>query len=430
MVAEMTKDKLNIISSYLNNNRGIALITVMVLSTVLSLGAASFFVKSSQEAGMIKDRIDSTQALYAAEAAVEWAKYQLKNPDWWDEDGWTDEVSLLGEGDNLATTQVDFSYDGVKGTIVATGNFGNEQRRIVLELAPDTSGSNRSPFEKAVCSCNDLDITGNAATDSYSSSLGAYDAQPPRDNGHIGSNGDIQLNGNATIRGNVEGNGSLSGGSNNQITGDVTVGEDISNYNGSIGGTSNEYYGFDGDVCPCSAFGLDAAIAGAQNNNDNSQVDPRYLSGTDFSISGKKSTTLTAGTYYFTRFQITGQAKVNIDGEVIIYLDTGAEVSISGNGVSNSSDNAANLRIYTDTTSQVKITGNGDFSGAIFAPNSYQVKVSGNGDIYGAIVGNNVQLSGNGDIHYDEDAAAESDLPTSGPEEVGVDVISWREVNI
>lgn len=65
----------------------------------------------------------------------------------------------------------------------------------------------------------------------------------------------------------------------------------------------------------------------------------------------------------------------------------------------------------------VNITGSSAFKGTIFAPKS-TVNVAGSGELFGAVKGRSIEVSGSGDIHYDE-ALMESTIDTDSGESGG-----------
>ena len=69
----------------------------------------------------------------------------------------------------------------------------------------------------------------------------------------------------------------------------------------------------------------------------------------------------------------------------------------------------------------VEVSGANDSYVNIYAPGA-NVEVTGSGSIYGAVRGKEVNMSGSGDIHYDE-ALLDVDPQNSG----GYGVISWKQ---
>jgi cytoskeletal protein CcmA (bactofilin family) len=123
-------------------------------------------------------------------------------------------------------------------------------------------------------------------------------------------------------------------------------------------------------------------------------------------------------------------AKININGEVVIYLDNEDQLKLRGNAMLNSDDNAANLRIYAyhdhdHQHGQVEIKDNASLSAVVYAPNA-KVKIKDNAQIYGAIAGGTIKIEDSPDVHYDEHIRTKlSDVPT---DEVEMIVQNWHEM--
>ena len=113
----------------------------------------------------------------------------------------------------------------------------------------------------------------------------------------------------------------------------------------------------------------------------------------------KGTTTLAAGTYHYTSLSISATGALATTGEVTIYV-SGA-IDLGGGGVAGASSIPSNLKIYSTGSVDVHVTGNSAMYAVIYAPNS-SIELGGTGDIYGAVVGQVLNVSGNGAIHYDE----------------------------
>jgi hypothetical protein len=130
----MIKNVSRKLASNINNKRGMAFITVLMVSTMLSLGAAAYFAKSSQEAGIVQTRINSTQGLYAAESAVEWAKYQLTDADNW-LTSWEADISVPGVDTPI---KVEYTYLTAESGVITTTAFdatGVPLRKIEVQVS-------------------------------------------------------------------------------------------------------------------------------------------------------------------------------------------------------------------------------------------------------------------------------------------------------
>jgi hypothetical protein len=113
-----------------------------------------------------------------------------------------------------------------------------------------------------------------------------------------------------------------------------------------------------------------------------------------------------SGNYYFNDLRITGQSTLTVAGPTVICL-TG-DLDTSGGDVINSTEDPTNLQIYMTGGSAV-LTASVDWYGLLYAPNTI-VTVNGTGDIYGAIVGQEVEVAGTSDIHFDTSLAVSDQI--------------------
>jgi hypothetical protein len=96
-------------------------------------------------------------------------------------------------------------------------------------------------------------------------------------------------------------------------------------------------------------------------------------------------------------------------------------ITISGQGILNSTLIPMDLQITYGGTGTISIKGQGASYAVVDAPNA-TLNVSGNGDFFGRLVGSTINYSGNGKFHFD---AASALAPKSN---AGYQLISFREV--
>lgn len=266
---------------------------------------------------------------------------------------------------------------------VATAAVGNVQRVAGVVLAREQS----SLFADALFGRSHVRMNGNARTDSYDASLGAYGGANVFKTGNVRSNGDIDLIGNALVQGDA-----------------------ISGPKGSVGTKGN------------------AGVTGLSEPADREKELPPVVvpagavSLGKLKLTGKHTQTLTSGTYVASELDIGGNAQLIIDasaGPVNLYV-TG-EISLGGNGVANASGQPKNFNLVQVGGADVDMTGNTDFVGTVYAPDS-ELEVKGNGDIYGAIIAASVDLVGNADVHFDQSLRTIGNVP--GPMRV---LAQWRQ---
>ncbi len=404
-VSKMRKDILSKLVAPVKGNQGIAFVTMLVVSTVLSMGAAAYFVQSAQEAGTIQNRVDSTQALYAAETAIEYAKYQLKT----DETKWSNWTTQTVDSPGVDTpTQVDFTYDAGlnKGIIIATAFDANgvPLRKIKVEVGKGNSYNDpetKTTFAKAACSCEGgVTISGSSGgggmgggmggggggiiVDSYLSSEGGYSvggcSDHDQENGDIGANtwvdisagkiygdvtalgdytasgssskvyhdvtvdGSIVLDNRAIIYGNADVQLDYTGNYRTKLYGDLTYGGTYSL------GSQAHIYGAKIQQNPNQNFpedicpcdlDLSGMIEYTRTNNDNSQIDPAYL----FDMDGDGN---------FTDFKIAGNDVYELPGGVYNFSSF---VATGNSHVDVTQEVVVYLDTINDPTAELKIAG-------------------------------------------------------------------------
>ncbi|MFQ5805135.1 MAG: pilus assembly protein TadG-related protein [Phycisphaerae bacterium] len=224
---------------------------------------------------------------------------------------------------------------------------------------------------------------GNVFTDSYDSQDGAYGA------GNVHPNGDICSCQNIYLQGDVD------------IHGDAMYGE---GYSLMTEGSAYEVWGVAGEQ-RCGDFVPSFDMETASRENDNVTIgltdrghDPFRGSPWDLVLNGNDNLTLAGGTYYFTSVSMAGQATLTIAGPTTIYISGPAE--FSGGGLTNVSQNPADLLIYSTGATMI-LSGSAGFYGAVIAP-STDIALVGTGDYYGTILGRTLDMDGTANLHVDE----------------------------
>lgn len=356
------------------HERGAVVLVYGALIGLVIVGA-SVAATALAEHRLAQRTVNETQAFYHAEAGLDNAIVQLRaDPDYTG----TTYAPLYDAGGNE-----------IGGYSITVTDIGNNQREItVLGEYPEndpavswyaantveaTATVGEAPlFTMAAFGDSEVEFTGNGFVDSYDSRNGPYGGANVGSNGDVGTNstGDsqLELSGNAEVRGDAFIGPGGDPHTVVEITGNATLQGQVDN--------------------------LDAAKA------MNAVEVPGGLTNLgDLSVSGNNTVTLAAGTYYYDDISVSGNGNLVFTGAVTLYAS--GQVSVSGNGITTASNLPTNLVIYVENPDDVTISGNGDFYGAIYAPLS-DINVSGNGDMFGALIGEEVEVSGNGDVHYDE----------------------------
>jgi hypothetical protein len=301
---------------------------------------------------------------------------------WWDRDT----ATFTGGTANVNAAKV---------KVVRAKGSGNPVR---LFFAPvlgrdeiDISASAVAMYEHSLCGplvgIEWVDVPGGPTTDSFRSNEGSYAGQAPRQNGSICSDGPIALDGNPI----VNGDGNPGRGQQTTLSGSSIL----------TGNTSPRLRPLnmpDVDASPYEFNNDNATLPYIQKGN--SLVSPIDSDG-NFLIDAGKTYDMPPGTYYFNDMTLTGKSTLNITGPTTIYL-TG-NLDTSGGYLINTTAIASNLEILMQggPGSTAIVTSASDLYAVVYAPQTY-VETRGGADFFGAVVGQTLYVTGDGDIHYDE----------------------------
>jgi hypothetical protein len=116
-----------------------------------------------------------------------------------------------------------------------------------------------------------------------------------------------------------------------------------------------------------------------------------------------------AGIYDVNSFTMMGTSQIVIDDGPVIINVAGVDssgnplanpVTITGNGILNTSFVSTDLQIVYGGTGEVKLAGGDNTSAVVYAPNATS-SITGSADLYGAIIVHELTESGGASIHYD-----------------------------
>jgi hypothetical protein len=224
--------------------------------------------------------------------------------------------------------------------------------------------------------------------------------------GRVYGDGNVAFGGTMTVgsSGAVGDAAYLSKSANN---GTIEPGHFQNNLNESFSSASAPYTNGASLVAPAGPIGGTnyTWVAGNTNNY--------YYSG-DFQLSGGQSMIVTSAVTLYVK------GSVNISGSGFIYLTPNASLTlyiygpsaqISGSGVVNGSQNAANFSLIgLPTLTSGNYSGSSKFIGTVYAPNA-DWTLSGSAGAYGAVVANSFNLSGGMNLHYDEGLSSKGKAP-------------------
>jgi hypothetical protein len=389
---------------------------------IMSLGITSFLLAAGAtllmrglaETGVSQRARDQHLAFQMAEAGIDRSLFDLETP------SVADDILT----DTLATMNSDFSITSSvpsgdlvivqsRGTVRPIGTPGSEIRDVeaVIERTPE------SVFQFALFGSELVNIGGSTITDSYDSSLGLYGSQTPGDEGDVGTN--ATTNDGLTTGITVEGTTLV-------VNGQMVVGPEVTDFTDVVQGNVNDDF-ITGDppyVSQPREFpmpddltapppGCETVIPPKDGNTITLQTGVDYCPIGDLTINGGE------------RFTANGPVKIYLAGTLIV---TGnAQIGVE----TNPSYMAFLIASSGGATFEGTLTGSSEFWGTMYGPHA-TISISGNADIYGSIIAENVDLSGEAQIHYDE-SLGNCDVPTPPPScdisnLFSTEVVAWRDL--
>lgn len=300
------------------------------------------------------------------------------------------------------------------------------QVRTAIEYGPG------SAFDYGLFSDQPLDSSSNLQTDSYDSSLGRYgeDEDNVGSEGHIGSNGDIRLWSAST---HVRGNATPGHGDPPHTL------------------TKHNNADVDGSTAPASQTVLlpePVYTVPSEDDSDNEQLSDHIVSGPDgdeltvssnltvpegadlfvfssMTVNSAKTFTLSKDTeiYITSSLLLKSNATIDLAGHALtIYLEGDFTMSSNSRIENTGRPEDFHLVVRGDESTVTK-NSNTDLTGVVYAPTA-RVELNSNFDLFGSVVGGEVGLDSNLDLHYDVSLA---DLTADWIQvPVGLAVTRWR----
>lgn len=387
-------DKFNfILKKEKAKEKGMALVLSLVVIIVLTILGTALLLRSVTASKNTEIFLNSTRAFWLAEAGVQRVLWELNSGYW---SGWTTSGNNASLQTNWGTSGdydvTVFDYAGSNPRVEVTGYFPSRTAaQPILRRVSAVLGKSGTVFNYAAFGGTSIKLKGKGTTDSYDSSQGPYGDPNVGSEGDVGTNGDVGISG-----GNAYVDGDASTGPDGTFDDETKVSGDITHENNEVMPPVSvpSYLSSLG-----TSGGINSTVTIPSGNYKYSSVN---LSSTDVvTIVGPAEIYLTGST----SITVTGQAEVVVDaastGPVTIYFD--GDVNLAGQGITNETQTPSELILYgTSGNSQdINITGQTDFYGAFYAPDA-EMKLSGDGALYGSFIGDEVEVSGQGGVHYDE----------------------------
>jgi hypothetical protein len=395
-----------------HRRRGVASLLAMLYLVVFAALALGFYATTNVASQLSANERRGVEAQYAVDSGIQLLRYHLNAVNIPGgltsiqafEELYTQLAARLEPTGNLnglklgyrastATVPGEIRIPDRPTDVIALTPGGPGFRAVITDASPNISvkftSSNRSatgavgaaravkltfqraPKPYALVGINSLTLSGNAYTDSYDASKGAYDPTKARAAGSIGSNGNIKLTDYVKINGDVR----------YGKTSTVTVASTV-----TVKGMAAPV------TTPIAYPSVTLPPAGT------------YTDLGDVNMSGGTST-MGGGTYVINNLTLGGTAKITWTGPVKLYIKS--SYNVSGGVVINTYQNLPfNRQLYfLPTCTTATWSGTNVCVGDLYAPDTSFV-VSGSVEKLGRIIAKSIDNSSSGGMHYDESLPA------------------------
>jgi type II secretory pathway pseudopilin PulG len=409
------------------NQKGMALVTILVLLILLSLIGSTALFSSNTGKKISANYRYAADALQNADAGIADAARQILNKTivgngqtGWNHSGTTTgfansyTVSYVTRTDNGGARTI--AYDGtgkpyyqIDSVGYSSGANGVEKKiRVVIQLKH--SGST---FDSGIFGDEWVALKGQGYVDSFDSNAGAWTAEGARRNGHVGTN--------------AKGSGVINLIGQSDIYGNAIVGP---------GGT----------ITDVTTSGQAEVLGEKTVASEKKDMTPKQDPGGGIPLTLSGTMTIPGGEYRVSSVQLSGQNTVTINGNVTLYVDgnfktagqsklkinegasltlyVDGNIDMAGQGIVNLNQKAEKVLVYgTESCQDVKLAGQSVLYAAIYAPKA-MATFTGQADIFGSVITKNITVTGQGSVHYDE---ALRNQGGGGGAVTGYKMISWKE---
>jgi Tfp pilus assembly protein PilX len=265
--------------------------------------------------------------------------------------------------------------------------------------------------------CGALSFAGGATTDSYdSATFGGGTPVPDLWGGNVGTNGNLDENGNPTeVYGSLStprsGVGACSVGNVTGLSGNEHVTSGVVPLSQPIQLPTPDPPSPLPPTTPTDfskTGGCPAGVTSCVVSTDGATIHPPSASSTitmgDVSIGSHGIIHFGAGTYIINSLTMNANSQIVVDSGPVIFQVAGVgqatPITITGQGISNTSYNPQNLQFVYGGTGEVKMAGGAETSALLYAPNATG-SFTGGSDWYGAVVVGRLTEAGGASIHYD-----------------------------
>jgi hypothetical protein len=417
----------------INNQKGMALVTVIVLLMLLSLIGTTALFSSNTGKKISANYRYAADALQNADAGISDAARQLANNTIVGNGNtnWSYTHSTTGFTNNYTVTYVLREDNGGNRTIAKdsanrpyyqidsigfSSGAAGVQRKIRAMVKMSGSGG-ATTFDTGVFGDDGVVLKGQGYIDSYDSSKSPWATPGQYKNGSIATNakgvGVINLVGQGKVYGDarvgVEGNPAT----------DITI-----SGQGDITGAKDKI-SEKKDMTPKNAppGGVPLTLSGTMTIPGGTyRVGSVNLTGQNVVTIGGNVTLIVDST-----FKTAGQSKLLINEGASLTMYVAGNIDMAGQGIVNQNQKPDKVLVYgTETCTDVKLAGQSVLYAAMYTPKAIAT-FTGQADIFGSVVTKKITVTGQGSIHYDESLKNQGGGGGGGTI-TGYKMLSWKEL--
>ena len=393
----------------MRNQRGMIFLMSLGVIVIFTVTGATMLMRSLSEARLSERSRNQIVALHIADAGVDQSIRNLRTPS-----DTTDDLTTGTFSTGSFTIESQTLIAANTWRAISRGASDQDPgypRRIesVMKIVP------QSVFQFALFGDQQVNVSGNALTDSYNSAAGPYDEDNPNHNGDVGTN--------------ATGSGGVSVGGSIFVDGQVAIGPGVTDPVSVVTGYDPAFItgGTDPPSDTQDVVGQSATFPMPP------VIVPGGLACSDLNVGSNVTPTLSPtggqngdGVYCYRDLTLQGGGTLTASGKVTVYI-TGLYTA-KGNSLTGVPANPAWMLVKMAPTSDATIeqgtmTGSTGFYGAMYAPDS-TINITGNAEVYGSIIAERINVTGSAVIHYDESLSTNTDIANT----YKASVVSWREL--
>jgi hypothetical protein len=117
----------------LNNDKGMALLGVLITIMIVAMIGLTILLTTSSESLLVQNNFENTQTLYVTESSIDGVLFKLKTYKYWDASRWTGVTALNAPAGSANLDNIAFPSSATANFMV-TGTYEGKQRQVQLTV--------------------------------------------------------------------------------------------------------------------------------------------------------------------------------------------------------------------------------------------------------------------------------------------------------